>query len=55
MLPLVLPSFHDDLGLFIFEHYVKHVFEGLPALKRNVQHVSEKSWTCDQVKCRGGL
>lgn len=28
---LVLPSFHDDLGLFIFEHHVQRVFEGLPA------------------------
>lgn len=30
---LVLPSFHDNLKIFILEHYVKLVFEGLPALK----------------------
>lgn len=46
---LVLPSFHGDLGIFILEHYVKYVFEGLPALKGDVQHVSEKSWSCDKV------
>lgn len=49
MMSLVLPSFHDDLGLFILEHYVKRVFEGLLALKRDVQHVSGKSWSSDQV------
>lgn len=33
MMSLVLPSFHDDLGIFILEHYVKRVFEDPPRFK----------------------